>query len=515
MADPPDPPLFPGMDAVGRGIYLRPYQSYKLTQVLFKREDPRSVNLLSTGKDYSIPSGYAIDDSPQLPSNQALNQVIIEESYDRLEKILSVDSNVLASGASFSINASGSQNSHLRSEQDAYYAIRVSFVPLWSAYVSDTGTFAKDLEDPSGIPEKFDAKDRAIYEEFFNRVGSHVVLRAWVGGRATLVVTVLKSTSLSQEDIKAGIKASFSPLGSADSNSQLQRSRDQLRQSSQTTTFGQGGDKVKLASMSSLDEAKYNDWLGTIKDKPETIDMEVAGIWTLVKNPKKARALQDAYKAEVTFTTLAAVFEIGPNLWFVRGNSYFEYVRSDGSIGTQGLLVKALPELSDRGFERIDSALSGKGLVSRTKEGLDHKIWFFRQNLCLRIDITFIDEGNPTVDKGYPKLISEEWPGIPFERIDAALSTGSDTIYFFSGNRYVRFDWAKGRVAEGYPEMVSKRWVGVTFDRINAAVYWGGGKVYFFKEDQHIRYDITNYRADAGYPKYIVGNYVEDWKFIE
>jgi len=62
---------------------------------------------------------------------------------------------------------------------------------------------------------------------------------------------------------------------------------------------------------------------------------------------------------------------------------------------------------------------------------------------------------------------------------------------------------------------VPARWTGVTFDRIDAATYWGNGKVYFFRGDQYIRYDTVMGRTDPGYPKYLVGHYVEDWKFFE
>jgi hypothetical protein len=73
----------------------------------------------------------------------------------------------------------------------------------------------------------------------------------------------------------------------------------------------------------------------------------------------------------------------------------------------------------------------------------------------------------------------------------------------------------ENRADEGYPELISKRWAGLTFDRIDAAIYWGNGKIYFFRGDQHIRYDMVTYRADPGYPKFIIGTYVEDWKFFD
>ena len=98
---------------------------------------------------------------------------------------------------------------------------------------------------------------------------------------------------------------------------------------------------------------------------------------------------------------------------------------------------------------------------------------------------------------------------------DAVLVSGFDSMYFFYGNKYARFNPVTNTCDEGYPQSIAQRWVGVTFDRINAAVYWGDSKVYFFKGDQHIRYDLANYRSDPGYPKHVIGNYIDDWKFIE
>jgi hypothetical protein len=119
------------------------------------------------------------------------------------------------------------------------------------------------------------------------------------------------------------------------------------------------------------------------------------------------------------------------------------------------------------------------------------------------------------IDPGYPRLITEGWPGVTFNRIDAAMNVSSDSIYFFLGNQYVRFNMLTNSVDDGYPQPTNERWVGLSFDRIDAAVYWGNAKVFFFRGNQHVRYDLVTYRSDPGYPKYIFGNYVEDWKFLD
>jgi hypothetical protein len=215
----------------------------------------------------------------------------------------------------------------------------------------------------------------------------------------------------------------------------------------------------------------------------------------------------------VRFEQIKAVFDIGPDLYFVRGSKFVRYNREKKQTYVPKPLGDLIPDLQDEGFERIDEAFRGKNLFSRTGEPLHNRLFFFRQDRVLRCTIQ--KDGTITKDPGYPVPIAEEFRGMPFPRVDAALVTGFDAVYLFHGSQYARFNTKTWEMDEGYPEPIAKRWVGVTFDRLDAAVYWGGGKVYFFKGDQHIRYDLANYRSDPGYPKYVIGNYVEDWTFVD
>lgn len=508
-AQPPAlPPLIPGLDVVGRGIYLRPYQPYALTRILFKRENHRVDSSKKAATSYSIPEGYDVNESPPFPMNESLNQVSIEESWDRFEKQMSVDANAAVSNMPFSISATHSWNNRLRAEQDAYYATRSSFVSLWMVYVPDPNACIEAIREPD-IPVPFSHEHRKRYDEFFRSYGSHYVRGAWVGGKSTLVFTVLKSSQLAKEDIHAGIKASFAGVGGG-ASTQHAESREKLRRSSQCTVFGKGGNEVQLAAMSSLDEASYNQWLATIPDSPQVTELDVAGIWTLVRDAGKATALMDAYRESVSFSPVTAVFDDHHDIYFLRGSKYVRYNKLTHRTDPPRSMAEALPLMETYGFERIDAAFRGTHLVSPEGEPLDRKVFLFRQHRFLRFDLD-----TRQIDEGYPKLISEGWPGLPFRRIDAAMTTDDETVYFFLGREYARFNPKKNRVDDGYPQPINKRWVGVTFDRLDAAVCWGTGKAYFFKGDQHIRYDLSNYRADPGYPKYIIGNYVEDWKFID
>lgn len=499
----------PGMDMIGRGVYIRPQQTFELKEIVFPRRNEKSCFSKEIGQTYSLPEGYEVNDSPPMPSGQALNQVLIEESWERFEKQNSLDIGVAVSNAPFSVNMNSAQTAQLRSDEEAYYALRNSFIPLWTLYITDSHLISDDFF-AADIPTPYAPEHRRAYDLFFERYGTHYIKRVWVGGKATLAFTIAKATALSKEDIQAGIKASQTGLGDASLNTTQRQQKEKLQNNSQCTVFGKGGDEIKLAALSSLDEAKYNEWLTTIKDNPQVIEFDACGIWTLIGDSAKAQALQTAYSEATVFTPLRILFNLDKRVHVFRGNQCFSYGLENSDTSALSLIRKQWPMLFSIEFEQVDAAFLGKYLTSSSGEDLSRKLYFFNRNKYIRVDVD-----KKAIDPGYPKTIAEGWPGVNFDRIDATLNVASDALYFFRGNQYIRFNMINNCADPGYPELVSTRWVGVNFDRIDAAVYWGNAKVYFFRDNQHIRYDMVNYRADPGYPKFIIGNYVEDWKFFE
>lgn len=499
----------PGLDMVGRGVYIRPQQPFELKDILFPQANERHFLSKELGHCFLVPEGYEVNDSPPMPIGKALNQVTIEESWERFEKQNSLDVAAAVSGAPFSVDINAAQTAQLRSEEDAYYALRNSFIPLWSLYLTD-GHRIEDSPFGVEIPTPYSPAHRRAYEAFFERYGTHYIKRAWVGGKATLAFTIAKSSAMSKEDIKAGIKASQAGLGGATLNTAQQEQKERLQNNSECTVFGKGGDEFKLAALSTLDEAKYNEWLTTIKDNPQVIEFDACGIWTLINDPEKALALQTAYTETTVFTPLRVLFNLDRRVHVFRGEQYFSYGLDKYDITPPERIRDKWPMLAEVGFEQVDAAFLGKYLISAKGEKLDRKLYLFNRDKYIRVDVDSL-----TIDEGYPKSIAEGWPGVAFDRVDAVLNVAEDALYFFRGDQYIRFNMKNNQADPGYPDCLTKRWAGVTFDRLDAAVYWGNAKVYFFRGHQHIRYDMVNYRADPGYPKFIIGNYVEDWKFFD
>ncbi|MGH3971720.1 MAG: hemopexin repeat-containing protein, partial [Pseudonocardiaceae bacterium] len=88
---------------------------------------------------------------------------------------------------------------------------------------------------------------------------------------------------------------------------------------------------------------------------------------------------------------------------------------------------------------------------------------------------------------------------------------GNGKVYFFRGDRYVRFTVAAAKVDDGYPLPIAGNWKGFSeagfSDGVDAAVNWGNGKVYFFRGDRYVRFTVAAAKVDDGYPLPIAGNW--------
>ncbi|XP_053689542.1 stromelysin-3 [Sabethes cyaneus] len=103
------------------------------------------------------------------------------------------------------------------------------------------------------------------------------------------------------------------------------------------------------------------------------------------------------------------------------------------------------------------------------------------------------------VAEGYPRKISDGWPGLP-GNIDAAFTYKNGKTYFFQGTKYWRYS---GRQVDGdYPKEISEGFTGIP-DHLDAALVWGGnGKIYFYKGSKFWRFDpLKRPPVKSTYPK--------------
>lgn len=126
---------------------------------------------------------------------------------------------------------------------------------------------------------------------------------------------------------------------------------------------------------------------------------------------------------------------------------------------------------------------------------VNNKIYFFSNQKYIRFNpLTF------SADVGYPKL-TQAW-ALGFISIDAVLNWNNGKSYFFNQTNYSRYNNSTATTDEGYPrQTTSSLWPGLTFSEIDAAISLPNGKSYFFRGNQYVRYDQKTDVADPGYPK--------------
>lgn len=146
---------------------------------------------------------------------------------------------------------------------------------------------------------------------------------------------------------------------------------------------------------------------------------------------------------------------------------------------------------------RTESTLYCNGQFDAATDGFDSdSVFLFQGRQVFKYNARY------RIVPGYPKPISEEFPGV-VGFIDAALTyvvkPNYRIIYLFKGDNYWRFD--NGARINGYPRSITQYWGGVPANLDAAFVWTGNGLWYFVKGDQYYRYNILRRSIDAGYPR--------------
>ena len=119
--------------------------------------------------------------------------------------------------------------------------------------------------------------------------------------------------------------------------------------------------------------------------------------------------------------------------------------------------------------------------------------YFFKGSQYWRFDGT-------SPSSGYPKDISN-WSGLP-SGLDAAFQWGKDNnLYFFQGSQYWKYDTYSQGMASGYPKDISNHWNGIP-DNVDAAYQWKNGKTYFFKSKNYWRLNDQSISVSDANPPY-------------
>lgn len=127
------------------------------------------------------------------------------------------------------------------------------------------------------------------------------------------------------------------------------------------------------------------------------------------------------------------------------------------------------------------------GLLSPVKP----RVYFFSGDRYTRYEV-----GAKSVEAGFPRPIKGYWPGLFDSGIDAALPWPDKTVHWFKGDRYVKYDMAADKALGGYPKPIVGDWPGVFTSGIDAALLWPGGeRAFFFQGGSCQEFDVAAGKA--------------------
>ncbi|MEU6408368.1 hemopexin repeat-containing protein [Microbispora sp. NPDC046933] len=128
------------------------------------------------------------------------------------------------------------------------------------------------------------------------------------------------------------------------------------------------------------------------------------------------------------------------------------------------------------------------------------KAYFFTGERYIRYDVEA--DG---VDEGYPLAIADQWPGLFQADIDAALPWSDGSVFFFRGDQCLAYDVENGTVLDG-PRPIAEMWPGLFESGIDAAILWGSGNAYFFRRQEYQEFDGATGQIDPQ-----VKSVADDW----
>jgi len=185
--------------------------------------------------------------------------------------------------------------------------------------------------------------------------------------------------------------------------------------------------------------------------------------------------------------------------YFFKGDSYIRYNWTTDKADT------GYPKKISDGWHGMPANFtSGINDAVNGQKQFAGKCYFFKGDSYIRYDWTA-----DKVDAGYPKKTADGWHGMPagftgdFDAIINGNGPFVGKCYFFKGDSYIRYDWTTDKVDAGYPRKIADAWyclpAGYT-GGFNAALEGDKGfaaKGYFFKGDYYARYNWAKDRAES------------------
>lgn len=133
-------------------------------------------------------------------------------------------------------------------------------------------------------------------EKLFETYGTHIIIRAYLGGRADFTSESTISSKISSEQISTAVTAKY---GSISGKASLSTTNENTLTNSKTTTKLRvvGGNSEFASNIQNADQ--YRDWASGIEKKPVLCDFDensLMAIWEFASTDERKKQLEDAFE---------------------------------------------------------------------------------------------------------------------------------------------------------------------------------------------------------------------------
>lgn len=244
---------------------------------------------------YSLPNGYFAINTPELLTIDGTFTISSAEDY--FKRISSVTTSSSGGFLGFGRKYYRTEvtdfyrrfyhdyyNMVLRLKQISWYTLAVSTFP----YPKLNPTVEKVF---SHLPDHFDLNNTRIWKQFFYAYGTHVVVKANMGGTAWEELWYEKCLSYEHSEhwVNKQIEQSFWFFGSSQSKSQQNQSNIDKKFKQYSIYSSQ-----LLGGTESIDPNDWDQWIKTIKYRPRPISYRLVQLNELLPSGKRRTALAAA-----------------------------------------------------------------------------------------------------------------------------------------------------------------------------------------------------------------------------
>lgn len=248
------------------------------------------------------------------------------DTRDSFQNSIAVHANVSASYGAFSGEMETAFSREYQQESEYSYSYNTLFAPLAILQLIPNSTYLSPAftDRVNQLPPTLDASTLPDFEDFFNSFGVYFTSKIFIGASLEFWVATEKSSTLTDDQISACLKAQYDALyvsGSLSADFKASAQWKSYSASSNVNVQAIGADPTKAAALAALDPFSpssatvnaYTTWVDSIATDPAIMDFGLTGIWELCG--PRTKVVQEAWDAYGT--------QMRPNLMIVTSTSLY------------------------------------------------------------------------------------------------------------------------------------------------------------------------------------------------